>query len=137
LNRIRAQTKRKSNFSTKPKLATDNARLARTTEAERIELYEITRGHPLLIEWLVGQLGSPKSQCHTIADACRFMESAPQGNDPLEFVFGDLLDTFTEHETAVLAALTYVANPAEVKWRLVGNCRGDQHIWRSRQANSR
>ena len=44
------------------------------------------------------------------------MENAPKDNDPLEFVFGDLLDTFTEHETAVLAALTYFAQPAETKW---------------------
>ncbi len=40
----------------------------------------------------------------------------PKDNDPLEFVFGDLLDTFTEHETAVLAALTYFTQPAQTKW---------------------
>ncbi len=97
-------------------IAKRNRHLAKTTEAERIELYEITRGNPLLIEWLAGQLGNPKSQCRTIDDACRFMETAPKDNDPLEFVFGDLLDTFTEHETAVLAALTYFTQPAQVKW---------------------
>jgi tetratricopeptide (TPR) repeat protein len=98
------------------KLAESNKHLAKATEAERIELYEITRGNPLLIEWLAGQLGNAKSQCRTIADACKFMETAPKDNDPLEFVFGDLLDTFTKHETAVLAALTYFTQPAEVKW---------------------
>lgn len=93
-----------------------NRHLAKTTTAERLELYKITRGHPLLIEWLAGQLGNSKSQCRTIANACKFMESAPKDNDPLEFVFGDLVDTFTEHETAVLAALTYFTEPAELEW---------------------
>ena len=97
-------------------IAERNRYVAKTTEAERVELYEITRGNPLLIEWLAGQLGNPKSQCRTVADACHFMETAPKDNDPLEFVFGDLLDTFTEHETAVLAALTYFTQPARVKW---------------------
>lgn len=98
------------------RIAERNRHLAKTTEAERIELYEITRGNPLLIEWLAGQLGNPKSQCRTIADAIQFMANTPKDNDPLEFVFGDLLDTFTEHETAVLAALTYFTQPAQVKW---------------------
>ena len=98
------------------KIAERNRHVAKTTEAERIDLYEITRGNPLLMEWLAGQLGNPKSQCRTMAEACKFMESAPKDNDPLEFVFGDLLDTFTEHETAVLAALTYFTQPAEVRW---------------------
>ncbi len=98
------------------KIAERNRHVAKTTEAERIELYEITRGNPLLMEWLAGQLGNPKSQCRTVAEACKFLENAPKDNDPLEFVFGDLLDTFTEHETAVLAALTYFTQPAAVKW---------------------
>lgn len=98
------------------KLATRNKYLAKATEQERLSLYETARGNPLLIEWIAGQLGNPKSQCRTIADAIRFLGNAPKDNDPLEFVFGDLLDTFTEHETAVLAALTYFTQPAEVKW---------------------
>jgi tetratricopeptide (TPR) repeat protein len=97
-------------------IAKRNRHLAKTTEAERIELYEITRGNPLLIEWLAGQLGNPKSKCRTVSDACNFMENAPKDNDPLEFVFRDLLDTFTRHETAVLAALTYFTEPAQLKW---------------------
>jgi tetratricopeptide (TPR) repeat protein len=57
-----------------------------------------------LIRWLVGQLGNGK--CRTIASALAFLRSAPPENDPLEFVFGDLLDTFTESELKVLASLT-------------------------------
>jgi len=98
------------------KLAEKNNHLATTTETERIDLYETTGGNPLLIEWIAGQLGNSKSKCRTIADVCKFMENASKDNDPLEFVFGDLLDTFTEHETAVLAALTYFTQPAQVKW---------------------
>jgi tetratricopeptide (TPR) repeat protein len=44
------------------------------------------------------------------------LRNAPPGNDPLEYIFGDLLDTFTESETAVLAALTHFTQPATVKW---------------------
>ncbi|MCW5201624.1 tetratricopeptide repeat protein [Desulfobulbus sp. US4] len=44
-----------------------------------------------------------------------FLENAPKGNDPLEYVFGDLLDTFTPNETAVLAALAHFSHPAPVK----------------------
>ncbi len=97
-------------------LAKSNPRLARTPEAERVILYGLTNGNPLLIRWVAGQLGREGSQCRTIAEACRFMEAAPADNDPLEYIFGDLLDTFTEAETAVLAALTHFSQPAKVEW---------------------
>ncbi|MFN8597304.1 MAG: hypothetical protein U0559_14130 [Anaerolineae bacterium] len=101
--------------------------MAKATETERVELYEITRGNPLLIEWLAGQLGRPGSQCRTIADACKLLENVPDDdNKPLEFVFGDLLDTFTEHETAVLAALTYF-HPARTGEVDCGRLRRSHH----------
>ena len=87
-----------------------------TTEKERDELYEITQGNPLFIRWIAGQLGREGSQCRTIAEACAFIDKAPKGNDPLEYIFGDLLETFTENETKVLAALTYFSLPAKLKW---------------------
>jgi len=98
------------------KLAERNKFLARASEKERQQLYETTHGNPLLIEWVVGQLGRPGSQCRTIPAACKFIESAPEGNDPLEYIFGDLLDTFKESETAALAALSHFTLPAQVKW---------------------
>ncbi len=98
------------------KVAERNKLLARATEAERRQLYEVAGGNPLLIEWLAGQLGREGSKCRTVADACAFMQSAPPGNDPLEYIFGDLLDTFTESETAVLAALSHFTLPAKIKW---------------------
>jgi tetratricopeptide (TPR) repeat protein len=97
-------------------LARDNALLDRATTGERDALYEATQGNPLLIRWVAGQLGRPGSRCRTIADACRFMERAPADNDPLEYIFGDLVGVLTSKETAVLAALAHFAEPAQVEW---------------------
>lgn len=99
-------------------LAPNNRFLQKATAEERENLYEITHGNPLLIKWAVGQLGRKDSQCRTIADACAFLASAPRDddNDPLEYIFGDLLETFTESETAVLSALVHFTQPAIVKW---------------------
>jgi nucleoside phosphorylase/tetratricopeptide (TPR) repeat protein len=97
-------------------LASSNRDLARSSQAERLELYQITHGNPLLIRWVVGQLGRQGSRCRTVAEACEFIKAAPKGNDPLAYIFGDLLDTFTAGETAVLAALTYFTQPAKIEW---------------------
>lgn len=97
-------------------LAKKYPRLARTSQKEREDLYEITQGNPLFIRWIAGQLGREGSQCRTIADACAFIDKAPKGNDPLEYIFGDLLETATPDETKVLAALTYFSLPAKLKW---------------------
>ncbi len=97
-------------------LAKSNRRLAHTSDKERSDLYEIAGGNPLLIKWIAGQLGREGSHCRTIADAYKFIASAPKDNDPLEYIFGDLLDTFTESETAALAALTHFIQPARVEW---------------------
>ena len=95
-------------------LATDRKELAKASEAERIQLYEETGGNPLLMRWIVGQLG--RGKCRTVAAALDFLRSAPPGNDPLEFIFGDLLEEFTESETKVLAALTYFTRAMELKF---------------------
>ena len=95
-------------------LATDRKELAKASEAERIQLYEETGGNPLLMRWIVGQLG--RGKCRTVAAALAFIRSAPPGNDPLEFIFGDLLEEFTESETKVLAALTYFTRAMELKF---------------------
>jgi len=97
-------------------LAAKYQRLARATQKEREDLYAITHGNPLFIRWIAGQLGREGSQCRTIAEACAFIDKAPKGNDPLEYIFGDLLETFTADETKVLAALTYFSLPAKLKW---------------------
>lgn len=97
-------------------LAQRNPRLAQSSAAERQQLYEITHGNPLLMHWLAGQLGRDGSRCRTIAEACEYLHQAPPDNDPLEYVFGDLLDTFTAAETAVLAVLTFFTEPAKIEW---------------------
>jgi nucleoside phosphorylase/tetratricopeptide (TPR) repeat protein len=99
-------------------LATSNKYLANTSPDQRQGLYEMTQGNPLLIKWVVGQLGRSGSQCRTIKEAYEFLRSAPtqKENDPLEYIFGDLLDTFTPSEAAVLAALVHFTQPAKVEW---------------------
>jgi tetratricopeptide (TPR) repeat protein len=95
-------------------LARDNARLSQASDGERRSLYEETGGNPLLIRWITGQLGL--GHCRDISSALDFLRSAPPGNDPLEFIFGDLLDTFTKNETQVLAALTHFTMGVEIKF---------------------
>jgi len=97
-------------------IAKNNPRLAREDEAARRKLYEITNGNPLLIKWVCGQLGREGSAMHTITEAYDFIDKAPKSNDPLEYIFGDLLKSFTENETKVLAALTHFTLPAKLKW---------------------
>jgi tetratricopeptide (TPR) repeat protein len=94
-------------------LARHNPLLAKTNEDERIALYEQTAGNPLLLRWVAGQLG--RGSCRTFTDALEFLRSCPADNDPLEFVFGDLVNEFTEAETKVLCALTYFSLPAKVE----------------------
>jgi tetratricopeptide (TPR) repeat protein len=94
-------------------LATDRPLLAKATAEERIHLYEETGGNPLLIRWIAGQLG--KGRCRNIASALSFLRTAAEENDPLEFIFGDLLGKFTENETKILSALTYFTQQVEVK----------------------
>lgn len=101
-------------------LAKNNERLRQGSEAEQRALYDETGGNPLLIRWVAGQLGL--GRCRTIAAALDFLRSAPARNNPLEFIFGDLLDTFTANETKVLAALSYFTIAMDVKFiaELVG-----------------
>jgi tetratricopeptide (TPR) repeat protein len=95
-------------------LGRQHLRLAQASERERLALYEETGGNPLLIRWVSGQLGL--GRCRTIGLALDFLRNAPAGNDPLEFIFGDLLDTFTANETKVLAALSYFTGAMEMKF---------------------
>jgi nucleoside phosphorylase/predicted ATPase len=97
-------------------LARDNPVLSRAAPEERRSLYEIAHGNPLLIRWLAGQLGREGSRCRTIAQAITRLKALPPENDPLEYIFGDLLDTITLAETAALAALAQFTTPAKVEW---------------------
>jgi tetratricopeptide (TPR) repeat protein len=97
-------------------LAKKYIRLKRATPKEYEDLYAITQGNPLFIRWIAGQLGREGSRLRTIGEAVAFIDKAPKNNDPLEYIFGDLLESFNENETKVLAALTYFTQPAKLKW---------------------
>ncbi|OYW71262.1 MAG: hypothetical protein B7Z37_28265 [Verrucomicrobia bacterium 12-59-8] len=100
-------------LQTLAELATHNHELAKTSEAERLVLYRETGGAPLLLRWTAGQIG--RGHCLTFTDALHFLRSCPPGNDPLEFVFGDLAAGFSAAETQALCALTYFTQPASVE----------------------
>lgn len=103
----------KAALETLAELAEHNKLLKKTKKKERITLYEQTAGNPLLLRWVAGQLG--RGSCRTFNDALEFLRSCPEDNDPLEFVFGDLVTDFTDAETKVLCALTYFSLPAKVR----------------------
>ena len=100
-------------LATLAELATHNPHLARTSDAERLVLYRETGGSPLLLRWTAGQIG--RGHCLSFTDALDFLRSCPPDNDPLEFVFGDLVEDFSDAETRALCALTYYTLPAKVE----------------------
>lgn len=100
-------------LATLAELATHNPHLARTSEAERLVLYRETGGKPLLLRWTAGQIG--RGHCLTFTDALDFLRSCPAGNDPLEFIFGDLVEGFSDAETMTLSGLTYFTLPAKLE----------------------
>jgi tetratricopeptide (TPR) repeat protein len=100
-------------LATLARLAEGNSTLAQTSEAERLTLYRETGGKPLLLRWTAGQIG--RGSCVTFTDAVHYLRSCPEGNDPLEFIFGDLVEDFSEAEMRTLCALTYFTLPAKVE----------------------
>lgn len=98
--------------------------VALLTQAERDQLYNETGGNPLLLTWTAGQLGRITGRCRTVAEAVARLQEAhrlqkiDEKNDPLDFIFGDLVETFTADEMAVLAALVHFTQPAPVEWLL-------------------
>ncbi len=97
--------------------------VARLTAEERERLYNETGGNPLLLTWVAAQLGRTTGRSRTVDDAVARLHDAHRraheaGNDPLAYVFGDLVESFTPDETAVLAALAHFTRPAPVDWLL-------------------
>lgn len=107
---------KKEAFDLLAELAQKNRYLAQASEDDKTDLYEQTHGNPLLITWTVAQLGRKGGHCQTIQRACAYLHSAPKHNDPLAYIFADLLDTFTDNEKAVLIALSYFTHPARLDW---------------------
>ena len=88
-----------------------------TQKANRLQsrppgLITETGGNTLLLTWTAWQVGS--GYCTTIADALAHLRSCPQGNDPLEFIFGDLLTRFTAEEERIVATLSYPTEPIPI-----------------------
>ena len=94
-------------------IAEHNKLLARASVDDHRSLWQATAGIPLLLRWTAGQLG--RGSCRTIPAAIAFLRSCPEKNDPLEFIFGDLVNEFTAEETKILCALTYFTLPAKVE----------------------
>jgi tetratricopeptide (TPR) repeat protein len=97
--------------------------VARLTDGERERLYNETGGNPLLLTWIAAQLGRTTGRCRTLDAAVARLHDADRraheaGNDPLAYVFGDLVESFTPDETKVLAALAHFTRPASVDWLL-------------------
>jgi len=105
-------------FELLDELAKKNRHLQKATELERSDLYEITNGNPLLIRWTIGQLGIEGSPYRTLTEAVQYLKAIPHRsqNDPLEYIFGDLIDAFTPNEINVLAALVHFNEPAKITW---------------------
>lgn len=105
-------------------LGKNSPAIAQLTEAEQRQFYAETGGNPSLLTWSAAQLGRARGRCRTVTEAVQRLHEAhrqhkiDEHNDPLEFVFGDLLDTFSADETAVLAALAYFPEPARLPWLL-------------------
>ncbi len=90
-------------------------RLQKINFEDLSKLCKITNGNPCLINWIAGQLGNENSGCYTLDDAYQLLRTNPS-NDPLEYIFGDLLDSMTDKELVILDALSWFEKPAKVQW---------------------
>ena len=95
-------------------LAKSNNLLREASLDEKQSLNLYTGGNPLMIKWIAGQLGREGSNLRTIAQAIEFMKRAlrnkekSEENDPLQYIFGDLIQTLSSPEKVVLAAITHI-----------------------------
>lgn len=91
------------------------------SEADQARLHQETGGNPLLMTWLASQLGRVQRRSRNLDEALARMHDAQRhdpNNDPLEFVFGDLLDSFSAEELGLLAALSHFEQAAKLEWLL-------------------
>jgi len=97
-------------------LAKRNPRLHDISDTDKKELFFSASGNPLVIRWLIGQVGRDGGDIKTIAEAIKFMRQAPHDNDPLEYVFGDLLNSLIPTEKIVLAVMVYLSLSPKAEW---------------------
>ncbi len=93
-------------------IAQHSPAFASSGEPERIVLYQETNGNALLLRWVAGQVG--RGACRNLTEALAHLRTCPPGNDPLAFIFADVVATLTPEEIRLLAALTHPAQPIPV-----------------------
>ncbi|MFZ1220416.1 MAG: tetratricopeptide repeat protein [Chthoniobacterales bacterium] len=94
-------------------IALHSPALAASTDEQRALLYKDTNGNPLLLRWVAGQVGT--GDCTCIADALTRLRDCPSGNDPLNFIFGDILGELVAQDVQVVATLSHPAQPIPVE----------------------
>jgi tetratricopeptide (TPR) repeat protein len=97
-------------------LAKRNPRLHDISDTDKKELFFSASGNPLVIRWIMGQVGRDGTNIKTVAEAINFMRQAPHDNDPLEYVFGDLLNSLIPTEKIVLVAMVYLNVSPKAEW---------------------
>jgi tetratricopeptide (TPR) repeat protein len=80
-----------------------NPLLIRASIAERNEVAERSGGNPLLLKWIVGQLGS--DECRSIDLAIERLERAQPVDDPIGYIFRGLVDGLDDDCISTLGAL--------------------------------
>jgi tetratricopeptide (TPR) repeat protein len=94
-------------------IAQHNQAFAVSEQADRIRLYEQTKGNALLLRWVAGQVGS--GDCSDIADALAHLAACPSGNDPLAYIFESVVKSLGDQEIRLLAMLTWPSQPIPVE----------------------
>lgn len=94
-------------------IAEHNVAFAKSSQADRVRLYEQTQGNALLLRWVAGQVGS--GHCTNLGDALAHLAACPAGNNPLAYIFADVVNSLGDQETKLLAALTWPTQPVPVE----------------------
>jgi hypothetical protein len=94
-------------------LAAYSSTLQLAKEAQRISLYQETGGNPLLMRWVVGQLG--RGSCKTIRKAIDFLGKAPTNINALDFILGDIANDLSANEIKAINGLENLRGPTDAK----------------------
>ncbi len=97
-------------------LAKRNPKLNYINNTDSKELFFAASGNPLIIRWIIGQVGRDNTNIKTVAEAIKFMRQAPSSNDPLDYVFGDLLNSLIPTEKMVLSIMVFLNTSPKIEW---------------------
>jgi NB-ARC domain len=100
-------------FAYLEQLEIDRPLLKQATKDHRTSLYEETGGNPLLIRWVVGQLG--RRHCSTVPISIEYLKGAPPENSPLDFILGDLVEDLSESERKAIKGLSGLPGAVDVR----------------------